>query len=69
MIIRDTDTETLQEARAILVEHQAHLGPNAQTQQALRIKIMAIDLTLRDRRGWPGGSPHPTELLEGAPAA
>lgn len=49
MIIRDTDTATLQEARAILVDHRDHLGPNAQTQQALRIKIMAIDLTLAER--------------------
>ncbi len=49
MIIRDTDTKTLREARAILVDHRDHLGPNVQTRQALSIKIKAIDLTLADR--------------------
>ena len=49
MIIKDTDTKTLEEASAILEAHRDGLGYNAKTAQALRIKIMAIDITLTDR--------------------
>ncbi len=49
MIINQTDSATLVKARDILIDHRDHLGPNVQTQQALRIKIMAIDITLNER--------------------
>ena len=50
MIIRDTDTKTLEAAREILQHHHDGLGYNAKTEQALRIKIKAIDITLAERQ-------------------
>ncbi len=49
MIIKDTDTPTLEGALAIL-EAEAALNLSARVSQTIRIKIMAIELTLADRK-------------------
>ncbi len=49
MIIRDTDTETLQGALTILVDSRDHSSHNQRVLQTIRIKIKAIEITLAER--------------------
>jgi hypothetical protein len=49
MIIKDTDTPTLEDALAILRD-EAALNLSARVNQTIRIKIKAIELTLADRK-------------------
>ena len=48
MIIRETDTPTLQDALEILVDSRDHSSHNQRVLQ-IRIKIKAIEITLAER--------------------
>ena len=49
MIIRETDTPTLQDTLEILVDSRDHSSHNQRVLQTIRIKIKAIEITLAER--------------------
>ena len=51
MTIRETDTTTLQEWLATLTESRDHRSHNQRVAATIRIKIKAIEYTLREREG------------------